>query len=70
MFVIRHKFSAVYHPASQGLVERANTTIKKGLAKVCADTQLTWVEALPIVLFNLRFTPNATMNLAMSHMMS
>ena len=52
MFGIRHTFGAVYHSASQGLVERANRTIKEGLAKVGADTQLIWVEALPIVLFN------------------
>lgn len=63
-FGIKHKFGAVYHPASQGLVERANRTIKEGLAKVCADTKLSWVEALPIVLFNIRSTPNATLNVS------
>lgn len=60
MLGIKHTFGAVYLPTSQGLVERANCTIK-GLAIVCADTQFTWVEALPILLFNLRSTPKATM---------
>uniref|UniRef100_A0A3Q3IDU7 Integrase catalytic domain-containing protein n=1 Tax=Monopterus albus TaxID=43700 RepID=A0A3Q3IDU7_MONAL len=64
MFGIKHKFGAVYHAASQGLVEHANRTIKEGLTKVCADTNLTWVEALPIVSFNLRSIPNATLNVS------
>lgn len=47
-FGIRHKFGAAYHPVSQELVERANCTIKEEEV-----TTLNWIEALPIVLFNI-----------------
>lgn len=56
MFGIRHEFGDVYHPLCTGLVDRANRTIEKGLAKVCAVSELTWVEALPIVSFTLGVT--------------
>lgn len=63
-FGIKHKFGAVYHPQSQGLVERANRTIKEGLAKVCAETKLTWVAALPIVLYGIRSCPNSKLGIS------
>ncbi|XP_034087457.1 protein NYNRIN-like [Gymnodraco acuticeps] len=43
-----------YHPQSGGGVERENGTIKNKLAKCCADTGLSWTQALPIVLMYMR----------------
>ncbi|XP_049329723.1 protein NYNRIN-like [Astyanax mexicanus] len=43
-----------YHPASAGAVERANGTIKNGLAKITQQTGLNWVKCLPLVLWQSR----------------
>lgn len=51
-FNIRHHCS--YHPQSAGTVKRENGTIKAKLAKCCEDTGLSWVKALPLVLFHMR----------------
>ncbi|MEQ2291489.1 hypothetical protein AMECASPLE_013837 [Ameca splendens] len=43
--------------------ERDNHTIKKPLAKVCADTKMKWLNALPLVMFYIRSSPTELMGL-------
>ena len=54
---IRHVTSAPYHPASNGLVERAVQTLKEGLKKSALGTIETKVDRF---LFQYRLTPHST----------
>ncbi|XP_065328147.1 uncharacterized protein LOC135933842 [Pelmatolapia mariae] len=58
MLGVQHKFGTVYHPQSQGKVERMNLNLKNKLAKICAQTGLNWVAALPIALMTIRCSVN------------
>ncbi|XP_062338319.1 uncharacterized protein LOC134037045 [Osmerus eperlanus] len=55
-----HAFGAVYHPQSQGKVERMNRNLKCKLAKICATTNMNWVDALPIALAAIRSSVNTS----------
>ena len=45
---IKWKLHTAYRPQSSGKVERMNWTLKTTLAKLCQETQLSWVDMLPL----------------------
>ncbi|XP_053731649.1 uncharacterized protein LOC128765183 [Synchiropus splendidus] len=55
---LSHSFGCVYHPSSQGSVERMNRTLKEKLAKICCTTGMDWVSALPLALLSVRQSVN------------
>ena len=46
-----------WRPQSSGKVERMNQTLKRQISKLCQETQLKWVDILPIALMRIRITP-------------
>lgn len=55
---ITDRFGAVYHPASQAIVSKPNPEKKKMPKYVCHYTTMTQVDALPLALMFLGFTPH------------
>ncbi|CAI5769370.1 XP_028568777.1uncharacterized protein LOC114588027 [Podarcis lilfordi] len=53
-----------YHPQSSGQVERMNQEIKMQLGKLCRLSGLKWVNALPLVLHNIRSAPTGPLKLS------
>ena len=49
-----------YHPETDGMVERFNSTLKKLLRKLTQNTKIEWDKCLPFVLWAYRGTMHAT----------
>lgn len=69
---VQQKFGCVYHPQSQGSVERANGVLKAKIAKIMADSnnRLTWVDAMPIMLMRMRSQTNRLTRLTPHEMLN
>ena len=52
-----HCISSVYHPQTNGLVERFNQTLQRSLVKFVNTNQTNWDEKLDGVLFAYRTAP-------------
>ncbi|XP_066518865.1 uncharacterized protein [Hoplias malabaricus] len=57
---IKHLPTSVYHPQTDGLVERCNQTLKRMLKKVVAQDGRDWDLLVPYVLFAVREVPQAS----------
>lgn len=57
---MKHLKTSVYHPKTEGLVERFNQTLKRMLQQVVDKDSRNWDLLLPYVLFTIRETPQVS----------
>ncbi|XP_016167987.1 uncharacterized protein LOC107610451 [Arachis ipaensis] len=59
---IKHRFSSVEHPQTNGLTEAANKVILQALKKKLTNAKGHWAELIPEVLWSYNTTPQTTTN--------
>lgn len=59
LFDIKQHHTSAYHPNTNGLVERQNSTVASSLRTYCSDAQEKWTEVLPGVLMGHRKSPSS-----------
>lgn len=69
---IQQEYECVYHPQSQGSLERANGVLKTIIAKIMANSngRLTWVDALPLALMFMHSQTNRLTHLTSNEMLT
>lgn len=67
---IRHRLGCVYHPQSQGILERDNITLKAKLAEICKDGGMNWVEALALALIRMKIQTNSMAHIMLHKMLT
>ena len=55
-----HIISTVYHPQTNGLVERFNKTVQSMILKTCSEQQGDWDENIEEILFSYRTMVHST----------
>ncbi|XP_029821645.1 protein NYNRIN-like [Manacus vitellinus] len=53
-----------YRPQASGKVERMNGTLKMQISKICQETSMSWVQALPLALLRIRIQPRRRDNIS------
>ncbi|XP_048252488.1 uncharacterized protein LOC125380443 [Haliotis rufescens] len=69
IFEVKHHFTSSYHPQTNGMVERRNSTIAQALKSYCKPDQSNWADILPCVLMSMRNTPCQSTGYSPHHML-
>ncbi|RMC22064.1 hypothetical protein DUI87_02935 [Hirundo rustica rustica] len=66
---IKWELHTPWHPQSSGRVERMNQTLKRTLTKLMVETQMSWVQCLPLALLRIRTQPRSDLGVSPYEMM-
>ncbi|RMC19911.1 hypothetical protein DUI87_03477 [Hirundo rustica rustica] len=66
---IKWELHTPWHPQSSGRVERMNQTLKRTLTKLIVETQMSWVQCLPLALLRIRTQPRSDLGVSPYEMM-
>ncbi len=67
---IKQRLGYIYHPQSQGMVEKLNGTLNAKLNKICESTKLNWIDSLPLALMSYRMQTNRHTHLTPHEMLT